>query len=252
MSAMLTKIIAHLEDLALQVESARLRRSKVMQHQAYQPILPCANKYLQYRWDKNCYDMHRDKVKSAKPTINATSPKTYDHLLVKLKKQQLEEERVSRIKRENHMLLDKMSHIMQTVGGVDSKNDYVKKSLNRDKRQLELLQITKENQRILQRLSSCRPHYSIQVWHEQWFKNLELIDSIGRYPRLYSSQGSSLPPILAVRHGTVHSNRVNNQKTARNAHEEPAGIRNEVAQQNERECDEKTKYEDNVASEDEA
>ncbi|XP_058643249.1 uncharacterized protein CFAP97D2 isoform X2 [Onychostoma macrolepis] len=161
-----------------------------MQHQAYQPVLPCVNKYLQYRWDKNCYEMHKNKVKSAKPTINTTPPKTYNHLLVKLKKRQLEEERVSRIKRENHMLLDKMSHIMQTSGGVDCRNDYVKKSLGSEKRQQELLRITKENQRILQGLSTCRPRYSAQVWHEQWLKNLELMDTIGRYPRLYAAHVS--------------------------------------------------------------
>ncbi|XP_067301155.1 uncharacterized protein CFAP97D2 isoform X2 [Pseudorasbora parva] len=155
-----------------------------MQHQAYQPALPCVNKYLQYRWDKNCYEMHRNKVKSAKPTINTSPPRTYDHLLVKFKKRQLEEERVSRIVRENQMLLDKMSHIMQTNGGVDCRNDYVKKSLGSDKRQLELLRIAKENQRILQRLSTCRPRYSIHAWHEQWLDNLQLMENIGRYPRL--------------------------------------------------------------------
>ncbi|XP_005167838.1 uncharacterized protein CFAP97D2 isoform X1 [Danio rerio] len=105
-----------------------------MQHQAYQPVVPCVNKYLQYRWDKNCYEIHRDKVKSAKPTINTSPPKTYSHLLVKLKKSQLEEERVSKIKRENEMLLHKMSHIMQTKGGVDCKNIYVKKSLGSEKK----------------------------------------------------------------------------------------------------------------------
>uniref|UniRef100_A0A671NL79 Si:dkey-83m22.7 n=1 Tax=Sinocyclocheilus anshuiensis TaxID=1608454 RepID=A0A671NL79_9TELE len=155
-----------------------------MQHQAYQPVLPCVNKYLQYRWDKNSYEMHRNKVKSAKPTINTTPPKTYNHLFVKLKKRQLEEERVSRIKKENHMLLDKMSHIMQTSGGVDSRNDYVKK------RQQDLLRITKENECLLQRLSTCRPRYSVQVWHEQWLKNLQLMDTIGRYPRLYTAHVS--------------------------------------------------------------
>uniref|UniRef100_A0A671SXB4 Si:dkey-83m22.7 n=1 Tax=Sinocyclocheilus anshuiensis TaxID=1608454 RepID=A0A671SXB4_9TELE len=155
---------------------------------AYQPVLPCVNKYLQYRWDKNCYEMHRNKVKSAKPTINTTPPKTYNHLLVKLKKRQLEEERISRINRENHMLLDKMSHIMQTGGGVDCRNDYVKKSLGSEKRQLELLRISKENQCLLQRLSTCRPRYSVQVWHEQWLRNLQLMETIGRYPRLYTAQ----------------------------------------------------------------
>uniref|UniRef100_A0A672SQ54 Si:dkey-83m22.7 n=1 Tax=Sinocyclocheilus grahami TaxID=75366 RepID=A0A672SQ54_SINGR len=150
-----------------------------MQHQAYQPILPCVNKYLQYRWDKNCYEMHRNKVKSAKPTINTTPPKTYNHLLVKLKIRQLEEERVSRIKKENHMLLDKMSHIMQTSGGVDCRNDYVQKSLGSEKRQQDLLRITEEHECLLQRLSSCRPRYSVQ-----------LMDTIGRYPRLYTAHVS--------------------------------------------------------------
>uniref|UniRef100_A0A8C1C1W6 CFAP97 domain containing 2 n=1 Tax=Cyprinus carpio carpio TaxID=630221 RepID=A0A8C1C1W6_CYPCA len=132
--------------------------------ESYQPVLPCVNKYLQYRWDKNCYEMHRSK---------------------------LEEERVSRIKRENHMLLDKMSHIMHTGGGVDCRNDYVKKSLGSEKRQLELLRITKDNQCLLQRLSTCRPRYSVQVWHEQWLDNLQLMETIGRYPRLYKAQTKS-------------------------------------------------------------
>ncbi|XP_077073182.1 sperm axonemal maintenance protein CFAP97D1 isoform X3 [Siphateles boraxobius] len=143
-----------------------------MQHQAYQPVLPCVNKYLQYRWDKNCYEMHRNK---------------------------LEEERVSRIERENQMLLDKMTHIMQTNGGVDCRNDYVKKSLGSERRLQELFHITKENQRILQRLSTCRPRHSVQEWREQWLRNLQLMENIGRYPR-HTAQRSSLPPISADRH----------------------------------------------------
>lgn len=108
---------------------------------------------------------------------------------------------------------------MQTNGGVDCKNIYVKKrytcnifveltynsfvicflhvygfcfSLGSEKRQLELLHITKENQRILQRLSTCRPRYSAQVWQEQWLRHLELMDAIGRYPRFFSAQVSIL------------------------------------------------------------
>ncbi|KAI7808608.1 sperm axonemal maintenance protein CFAP97D1 [Triplophysa rosa] len=197
-----------------------------MQHQAYQPILPSVNKYLQYKWDKSCYETHRKKVKSAKPTITTTPPKTYNHLIVKLKKLQLEEERVSRIKRENLMLLDKMSHIMQTAGGVDCKNDYVKKSLGKEKRQLELLHITKENQRILQRLSTCRPHYNIQAWHNQWLKNIEFMKNISRYPSQYT-QGSFLPPISADRHGTVVHDKVKKKNITRHVHANSAGMMNE-------------------------
>ncbi|XP_065107865.1 sperm axonemal maintenance protein CFAP97D1 [Paramisgurnus dabryanus] len=215
-----------------------------MQHQAYQPILPSVNKYLQYRWDKDCYEIHRTKVKSAKPTINTTPPKTYNHLIVKLKKQQLEDERVSRIKRENHMLLDKMSHIMQTAGGVDCKNDYVIKSLGKEKRQMELLHITKENQRILQRLCTCRPHYNIQTWHNQWLKNIELMDNIARYPRQYT-QGSYLPPISTDRHGSVVHDGA--KIKSRHVHEDSASVMNEKE-----EFDEEAKSEIKITSEDEA
>ncbi|KAK1797813.1 hypothetical protein P4O66_008165, partial [Electrophorus voltai] len=93
----------------------------------YQPLLPCASKHLQYKWDRSCYNMHREKVKSAKATINSSPPETYGHLLVKRKTKKMEEERLSKIQRENHMLLDKISHIMRTTGRIDSRNDYVSK-----------------------------------------------------------------------------------------------------------------------------
>nr|XP_055072093.1 uncharacterized protein cfap97d2 isoform X2 [Misgurnus anguillicaudatus] len=190
-----------------------------MQHQAYQPILPSVNKYLQYRWDRNCYEIHRTK---------------------------LEDERVSRIKRENHMLLEKMAHIMQTAGGVDCKNDYVIKSLGKEKRQMELLHITKENQRILQRLCTCRPHYNIQTWHNQWLKNIELMENIARYPRQYT-QGSYLPPISTDRHGSVVHDGAKIKYTARHVHEDSASMMNEKE-----ECDEEAKSEIKITSEDEA
>ncbi len=55
-------------------------------------------------------------------------------------------------------------------------------------------------------------------------------------------KGSSLPPISAERHGKVE-----NKTTARNEHELSTNIRDEK-----RECDEKTKSEHKVTSEDEA
>ncbi|XP_018558189.2 uncharacterized protein cfap97d2 [Lates calcarifer] len=159
-----------------------------MQHLAYQPLLPAGNKYLQQKWDKASYDLHRRKVKSAKPTINMTPPKTYGHLALKLKKQKLEEEWTMKIQRENNMLMEKISHIMRTTGGVDNRNDYERKSLSKEKRQLELLRITKENQMILLRLSQCRSHYNVRSWHEDWLNTLKVMDSIARYPRGRSTQ----------------------------------------------------------------
>ena len=59
---------------------------------------------------------------------------------------QLEEERLATIERDNRILLEKMSQIMRTKGRVDNWNDYNAKSLNRTKRQQELLRVTHENQ----------------------------------------------------------------------------------------------------------
>ena len=50
------------------------------------------------------------------------------------------------IERDNRILLEKMSFVMRTQGRVDNRNDYVHKSLNKTKRQRELLRVTHENQ----------------------------------------------------------------------------------------------------------
>uniref|UniRef100_A0A3B4U4R8 CFAP97 domain containing 2 n=1 Tax=Seriola dumerili TaxID=41447 RepID=A0A3B4U4R8_SERDU len=170
-----------------------------MQHLAYQPLLPSGNKYLQQKWDMASYDLHRRKVKSAKPTINTTPPETYSHLALRLKKQKLEEEWALKIQRENNMLMEKISHIMRTTGGVDNRNYYDRKSLGKEKRQLELLRITKENQLILFRLSHCRSHYNVKSWHEDWLKTLKLMDSIAHYPRGRVKQQKKISTDTATR-----------------------------------------------------
>ncbi|XP_035030189.2 sperm axonemal maintenance protein CFAP97D1 isoform X1 [Hippoglossus stenolepis] len=154
-----------------------------MQHLAHPSPFPTGNQFLQQKFDKASYDLHKRKVKSAVSTINTTPPKTYGHLDLKLKKQKLEEERTLRIQQENNMLMEKISHIMRTTGGVDNRNNYDKKSLGKEKRQLESLRITEENQMILFRLSQCRPHYNVRSWHDDWLKTLKLMDSIAHYPR---------------------------------------------------------------------
>ncbi|XP_008326462.1 uncharacterized protein cfap97d2 isoform X2 [Cynoglossus semilaevis] len=96
-------------------------------YQSYQPLFPTKNKYLQQKWDKATYDLHRRKVKSSKPVIDKSAPRTYPHLEQRLKKQQLEEERTMDIQRENNLLNEKISHIKKTTGGVDSWNIFEKK-----------------------------------------------------------------------------------------------------------------------------
>lgn len=70
----------------------------------------------------------------------------------------VETERYTEIERENRILLEKMSNIMQNpkpqlynMPGLAT-GPGVKKSLNREKRRRELVKITQENQAFLKRL----------------------------------------------------------------------------------------------------
>lgn len=54
-------------------------------------------------------------------------------------------------------------------------------SLNREKRQRELLRVTKENQSIIHRILSRRPQYHREVWQKDWQRNLKYMDSISAF-----------------------------------------------------------------------
>ncbi|XP_014799580.1 PREDICTED: splicing regulatory glutamine/lysine-rich protein 1 isoform X2 [Calidris pugnax] len=125
-------------------------------HRAYQPVLPCGNKYLQLKWDKAKYEEHKKRLK---------------------------EDRLSVIKRDNCLLLEKMSCIMRTKGQIDNKNDYRAKSLNGEKRKQELRRVNQENRAILDRITKTQPQYHVQQWHEDWQRAEKYMANIARYPR---------------------------------------------------------------------
>lgn len=115
--------------------------------------------------------------------VDTRPPQTYMHLHLKLKKLQLEEERLATIERDNRILLEKMSYIMRTRGRVDNKNSYDYKSLNREKRMRELLRVTQENQEILKRITLRKPEYDHRKWQRDWEENQQFMDQIAAYPR---------------------------------------------------------------------
>lgn len=171
-------------------------------HRAYQPITPANNKLLKQRWDMSRYDTHRRKVHSAKAVIDNKPPQTYMHLHLKLKKLQVEEERLATIERDNRILLEKMSYIMRTKGRVDNHNEVEPKSLNKTKRQRELLRVTHENQAILKRITSKEPHYNHLQWEDDWSVNEAYMDNIAKYPKDWykqmCSQKQSVKPTEAT------------------------------------------------------
>ncbi|PIK46532.1 hypothetical protein BSL78_16596 [Apostichopus japonicus] len=152
-------------------------------HKSYQSILPCQSRILKERWDRKYYDEHRDKVREAKSVVDTKPPTTYVHLHLKLKKLQLEEERLATVERDNRILLEKMSQIMRTKGRVDNHNDYISRSLNKEKRRRELIRVTQENQEILKRILAREPEYNHLEWDKEWEENENFMDNVSRYPR---------------------------------------------------------------------
>ncbi|CAC5413272.1 unnamed protein product [Mytilus coruscus] len=152
-------------------------------HRSYNSILPTHNRLLQKKWDDTYYNEHRQKVYTAKPMVDTRAPPTYMHLHLKLKKLQLEEERLATIERDNRILLEKMSYIMRTRGRVDNRNNYEYRSLNREKRQRELLRLTRENQSILGRITQRKPEYSADSWARQWEDDQKFMDNISHFPK---------------------------------------------------------------------
>ncbi|XP_072033412.1 sperm axonemal maintenance protein CFAP97D1-like [Amphiura filiformis] len=151
-------------------------------HRAYQPITPANNKLLRRLWDQRRFEMHRQKVRNAKCIIDDRPPQTYMHVHLKLKKLQMEEERLATIERDNRILLEKMCYIMTTRGRVDHTNDYEQKSLNKTKRQREILRVTHENQAILRRILSKEANYNHLQWEHEWRLNKQYMKNISKYP----------------------------------------------------------------------
>jgi len=203
--------------------------------------LPVDNRLCNDRWVERCQRIHREKLQgmqstAADPrltTLDNTMPITLkmQHLHLKQKKAQLEEERFAQIELENRVLLEKMSKIMrqdptearssqgarnseqfpfrstlQLKPGVridtaqypviDSRNYYPPKSLNREYRLRELKRITNENQSMLQRIQSREPFYDHKKWEKEREQDLLYLANIrSREVMTLSQKFTGLPPL---------------------------------------------------------
>eukprot|EP00912_Choanoflagellata_sp_UC4_P001816 UC4_evm6s1162 len=172
-------------------------------HRAYQPVKPASSKLLAKHWDDELYSRHRKRVKNQKSCIDNKPPRTYMHLHLKLKKLQLEEERLATIERDNRILLEKMSRIMRSGGAIDNRNDYEHKSLNKSARQRELLRITHENQAILKRIQTREPAYHYEQWEDEYTVQEGYAANIRKYPteeelELYTSRTTNQSPVRKI------------------------------------------------------
>lgn len=93
------------------------------------------------------------------------------------------EDRFSKIERDNRLLLNKMSLIMQK-NTLDNRNQSWRyaRSLNKSYRKKELERITVENQQILRRIQEREPNYNHTKWIEDRKLSEGYLKNICEYP----------------------------------------------------------------------
>jgi hypothetical protein len=93
-------------------------------------------------------------------------------------------EHYAKIERENRLLLEKMSAIMQGNHGIDNKctSQQYSKSMNKPFRKKQLQKITQENQAILRRIQTREPTYNHMQWEEERRVNEQLMRNICEHP----------------------------------------------------------------------
>ena len=143
------------------------------------------NQVAARKYDEYCQRLHKKRIRNMKAAIDNKAPKRPTHMKKNLKREQMMEERYATIERENRLLLEKMSAIMQGGHGIDNrlrKPANVGSSMNKSYRKRELQRITKENQAILRRIQACEPSLNRAVWEEDRRQNEKLLRNICENP----------------------------------------------------------------------
>ncbi|XP_075064311.1 uncharacterized protein LOC142152015 [Mixophyes fleayi] len=150
-------------------------------YRAYQPTLPTANLYLQEKWDRSRYAEHRRKVAGAVPAVDCKGSQTPIHLLVNMKKIQMDRDQRALIEKQNHIHSTKLSAIRQSQGRLDNWNYYAQRSLNIGQRHQNLSRLTEENGKILERILKRESEY--RRWKSEWEKVERMKANISHYPQ---------------------------------------------------------------------
>ncbi|XP_063724622.1 uncharacterized protein LOC134852488 [Symsagittifera roscoffensis] len=161
---------------------------------AFEPLFPCQNKKIQESLDKTTFSRHRQAVNQASTVLDTKQPRVYIHQHLKLKKLQLEEERLATIERDNRLLLERIAKIMRTTGSIDNNNlNRDVKSLSIERRQRELLRITNENKQILGRIMNRKTtsQYSRENWEPKWRKEEYYMAQLSRFQPVSSKTKKS-------------------------------------------------------------
>ncbi|EAR87513.2 hypothetical protein TTHERM_00069200 (macronuclear) [Tetrahymena thermophila SB210] len=179
--------------------------------------VPVSSKIVSRKIKERDSQIHETKLKQISSQIDTKRPDHFNPLSYtqNKKKIQLMEDKYTEIERENRILLEKITKIMNPPKTTSNKNQYQdqsvmnrlsrnnnystiqqssytkKKSLNQLNRRKELLSIMEENKKILERIKSRKSEYDHRKWEEDHKKNEVLLHKISEYPvNLYKKSDS--------------------------------------------------------------
>ena len=101
-------------------------------------------------------------------------------------------ERFKRIEKENRILLEKMSKIMQGSQTLDNRltQSNVPRSMNKSARRKDLERITNKNYQMLRRIQNKVPFYSHAKWEQEYKRHKQYMKNISYYKGKKGAKGS--------------------------------------------------------------
>ncbi|KAG5471308.1 hypothetical protein LSCM1_01385 [Leishmania martiniquensis] len=130
------------------------------------------------------YWMHRERVANQRSRIDNKMPEScaFGRPIGSMRGNPARAEQVNR---DNQKLVEKMVHIMNTRGGVDTSEPWRDKNkaiVSQRRRQQEQAAIARENAKLLERLEHARPTYCAEKFEADRRRNEEFAGRASRYP----------------------------------------------------------------------
>ena len=131
-------------------------------------------------------------------------PKTVGmrHLAVNAKRERMIEERCEEIERQNKLLLARMTQIMSSKGVFKRTTEVPPpgpRSLNIGVRRKELMRIVTDNEKILSRINSVEPQYSVKQWEQDFEKMATIRESLSNfYPDEFGNDAEATDAMKAA------------------------------------------------------
>ncbi|XP_026566450.1 uncharacterized protein CFAP97D1 [Pseudonaja textilis] len=124
----------------------------------------------------------RGKIELARSKVDNSSPDAQTHHYFKISKIQDAQRRVGLLQQENNSLCVRLANIYRGSGMVDCWNEYQQKSVFRQKRNIELVRISLENQAILKRLRERKATYDRKQYEKDWQNSRSYMRNTSRFP----------------------------------------------------------------------